>query len=407
MQCLQASRRSPARPRCGGCVRRAGARRAALLSARARRARLGTAARAGVAAARRDRRLRGRTPAADIGGVRTPTRASGYGPAPNSHCTCRDRTVVSALRAFGTSRASPTPSRTTSPRPPARGTPMIPVAAHARGWERMQWNMLAGAGVDAPQAWANLLADHRAGGKGVASRARHRGRVSRLGSVPRSRRTSAARGSSRPTTSSATPTRWTAGHGTFVAGGSASDQQRRRSHRPGVRRLDHAGPVLNARRRGRRGDDRPRIRYAVPRRQVINLSLEFRPTSPLRLADPGIVSAVNFAHRPGHRGRRRGQRQTHGRVPGAGPGRDLGRRHDQGQLPGRLLQRRDRPRPGRARRWRRRDMSADPDCHPNRAPAARLPDDAARSAVRARLRLPRLVLGTSMAAPEVAAPPRW
>ena len=35
------------------------------------------------------------------------------------------------------------------------------------GWERMQWNFLPGSGVDAPWAWANLLADHRPGGRGV------------------------------------------------------------------------------------------------------------------------------------------------------------------------------------------------------------------------------------------------
>ncbi|MDQ6817371.1 MAG: S8 family serine peptidase, partial [Actinomycetota bacterium] len=38
---------------------------------------------------------------------------------------------------------------------------------HPRGWEAVQWNFLAGAGVDAPTAWANLLAAHRPGGRGV------------------------------------------------------------------------------------------------------------------------------------------------------------------------------------------------------------------------------------------------
>jgi len=35
------------------------------------------------------------------------------------------------------------------------------------GWERQQWDMLPGTGVDAPEAWWNLLADHRSGGRGV------------------------------------------------------------------------------------------------------------------------------------------------------------------------------------------------------------------------------------------------
>ena len=37
----------------------------------------------------------------------------------------------------------------------------------ARAWEKLQWNFLAAAGVNAPQAWANLIADRRPGAKGV------------------------------------------------------------------------------------------------------------------------------------------------------------------------------------------------------------------------------------------------
>jgi serine protease len=40
-------------------------------------------------------------------------------------------------------------------------------AGVAQGWVRQQWGMLPRSGVDAPGAWANLLADHRAGGSGV------------------------------------------------------------------------------------------------------------------------------------------------------------------------------------------------------------------------------------------------
>jgi serine protease len=35
------------------------------------------------------------------------------------------------------------------------------------GWEQMQWNFLAAAGVNAPDAWGNLIADARPGGSGV------------------------------------------------------------------------------------------------------------------------------------------------------------------------------------------------------------------------------------------------
>src|SRR5436309_2965167 len=37
----------------------------------------------------------------------------------------------------------------------------------AGGWERYQWNFLPGAGVNAPEAWGNLIAEHRPGGRGV------------------------------------------------------------------------------------------------------------------------------------------------------------------------------------------------------------------------------------------------
>jgi serine protease len=40
--------------------------------------------------------------------------------------------------------------------------------AHVRGgWQQMQWNFLAADGVDAPDAWGNLIADGRPGGQGV------------------------------------------------------------------------------------------------------------------------------------------------------------------------------------------------------------------------------------------------
>ena len=51
------------------------------------------------------------------------------------------------------------------------GTPWIPNnpgrSHQPDGWEKMQWNFLAGAGLDAPGAWGNLIADGRPGGRGV------------------------------------------------------------------------------------------------------------------------------------------------------------------------------------------------------------------------------------------------
>ena len=38
---------------------------------------------------------------------------------------------------------------------------------HPQGWQQLQWNFLAGAGVDAPDAWGHMFAAHRPGGRGV------------------------------------------------------------------------------------------------------------------------------------------------------------------------------------------------------------------------------------------------
>jgi serine protease len=50
-------------------------------------------------------------------------------------------------------------------------TPYVPddpgQAGVVAGWQQMQWNFLPGVGVDAPRAWANLLAVGRPGGRGV------------------------------------------------------------------------------------------------------------------------------------------------------------------------------------------------------------------------------------------------
>ena len=85
----------------------------------------------------------------------------------------------------------------------------------------MQWNLLPAAGVNAPQAWSNLLADHRAGGRGVVVAVLDTGvayrnwkgfcRVAGLrpDAVRRARTTSS------PTTAIPLDRN---GHGTFVAG---------------------------------------------------------------------------------------------------------------------------------------------------------------------------------------------
>lgn len=174
----------------------------------------------------------------------------------------------------------------------------------AQGWESMQWNMLPIEGVNAPQAWANLIADHRPGGRGVvvaildtgvAYRRWHQFRES-----PDFKGTRFVKpydfvsGNRYPLDRN--------GHGTFVAGvvGEATNNN-----------LDLTGlaygasimpvRVLDA---GGLGDEATiarGIRYAASHgAQIINLSLEFLPDEVSSAAEiPEIVSAINFAHRRG------------------------------------------------------------------------------------------------------------
>jgi serine protease len=38
---------------------------------------------------------------------------------------------------------------------------------HRKGWRKLQWNFLPGAGIDAPAAWSHMFRVHRPGGRGV------------------------------------------------------------------------------------------------------------------------------------------------------------------------------------------------------------------------------------------------
>jgi serine protease len=171
-----------------------------------------------------------------------------------------------------------------------------------RGWERMQWNMLTGAGVNAPQAWSNLLADKRAGGKsvvvavldtGVAYRDWGRFRIS-----PDFRGTrfvapyDFVKHNRYPLDRS--------GHGTFVAGVIGE----RTNNGVGLTGLAYGTSVMPVRVLNEGGEGAEStiadgIRYAVGHgARVINLSLEF-PLNRVRSASqiPLIVQAVNFASR--------------------------------------------------------------------------------------------------------------
>lgn len=171
-----------------------------------------------------------------------------------------------------------------------------------QGWQAVQWNFLPGAGVNAPQAWSNLIADGRPGGRGVvvavldtgvAYRDWHQFRISPdfVG------------------TRFVDPYDFVAGnrypldregHGTFVTGTIAEAT----NNGIGLTGLAYGASimpvrVLDSSGAGDAATISRGIRYAVTHgAQVINLSLEFDMS--VTAGDiPEIVSAINFAHRRG------------------------------------------------------------------------------------------------------------
>jgi serine protease len=175
---------------------------------------------------------------------------------------------------------------------------------HAQGWESMQWNMLPVSGVNAPEAWANLLADHRPGGRGVVLEILDTGVAYR--NWRRFRKSPDFTG-----TRFVHPYDFVAdnrypldrnGHGTFVAGevGEATNNNF------ALTGLAYGASIMPVRvlDAGGLGDEATiarGIRYAATHgAQVINLSLEFLPDEVSSASEiPEIVSAINFAHRRG------------------------------------------------------------------------------------------------------------
>lgn len=186
---------------------------------------------------------------------------------------------------------------------PAPWVPDDPGTAHVlQGWEKTQWNFLPGIGVNAPEAWANLLADHRAGARGVviavldtgiAYRNWHRYRKSpdftwthfvhpydfiAHNRFPLDRE----------------------GHGTFIAGTIAEST----NNRFGLTGLAYGASIMPVRVLNKNGwGDAATIargiRYAVRHgAQVINLSLEFDP-SVTASQIPSMMSALRYANSRG------------------------------------------------------------------------------------------------------------
>ncbi len=175
-------------------------------------------------------------------------------------------------------------------------------ARRAQGWQRMQWNFLPGAGVDAPRAWANLFAVRRGGAKGTVIAVLDTGVAYRNW---RQFRRSPDFGRTKFTA----PYDFVAGnrypldregHGTFVSGMIAEST----NNGIGLAGLAYGATIMPVRVLDQNGwgdasTISKGIRYAVTHHaQVINLSLEFPPD--VTASDiPGIVSAIHFAHNHG------------------------------------------------------------------------------------------------------------
>jgi serine protease len=175
-------------------------------------------------------------------------------------------------------------------------------AGVARGWERLQWNFLPGTGVNAPEAWSNLRADHRPGGQGVT--------VAILDTGVAYRDWRQFKKSPDFThTHFVHPYDFVAknrfpldreGHGTFVAGLVAETT----NNGFGLTGLAYGASIMPVRILAADGTGDAAtisrgIRYAATHgAQVINLSIEFSlDVTPADI--PDIISAIRFAHRRG------------------------------------------------------------------------------------------------------------
>jgi serine protease len=175
-------------------------------------------------------------------------------------------------------------------------------AGTAQGWSKMQWNFLGSTGVNAPQAWANLLAVRRAGARGVV--------IAVLDTGVAFRNWHRYRKSPDFTwTHFVDPYDFVAhsrypldreGHGTFVAGTIAEST----NNSVGLTGLAYNASIMPVRVLNQDGwGDAATIaggvRYAVAHgAKVINLSLEFDPS--VTAGDiPTLIAAIRYAHRHG------------------------------------------------------------------------------------------------------------
>jgi serine protease len=178
------------------------------------------------------------------------------------------------------------------------------------GWESLQWNFMPAAGVNAPQAWANLQADHRPGARGVTIAVVDTGIAFRnwktFKQSPDFRGTKFANpcdlvvGSIKKGVCTDPYALDREGHGTFVAGTIAEAT----NNNNGVTGLAYESTVmpvrvLDAEGNGDSSTIATGIRYAVVHgAQVINLSIEFSPGTTAGQI-PDVASAIIYAHNHG------------------------------------------------------------------------------------------------------------
>ncbi len=187
----------------------------------------------------------------------------------------------------------------------ASATPFVPDdrgGTAPGGWQKVQWNFLAGVGVDAADAWGNLIAARRPGGRGVLIAVLDTG-VDYVTHGRFHRDPDLNRGSFVTGWSFVHDNRWALdanGHGTFVA----SEIAEATNNQIGLTGLAYGArilpvQVLDAQGEGDSATIAAGIRYAARRgAAVINLSLEFSP-SVTAAQIPELIAAINYAHAKG------------------------------------------------------------------------------------------------------------